>query len=139
MDNKNAKIEFKVVARLDGNVFQFDKGGNSYQFSEISLSGYHGELALHAIRGETVDIIREGTTLSYEPLVVSQSGYEGHVVFFKDVPDEIAALLKKECDGTHFLAAQFLNDADVVRLYVRNNDHERASSISNILANKLGR
>lgn len=115
MSEITSVIEFKVVSSMEGNVFEYTVDEGSYRFSDTSLSGYMGELALPVQRGDTIELIRDGSSLTEEPLLVGKTGYEGSVGYLQNVPQSLADVFVKERDGAHFLKPCTMQDGDVIR------------------------
>jgi hypothetical protein len=118
MTKQTSTIEFKVVASPSGLTFQYDTPKGHYHFDTISLSGYHGELALPVARRDTVDFIRDGQSLTKTPMTISANGYEASIVRLSDLPVELQTNVHQENDGSQHLQASPLNEDDVVRCCV---------------------
>jgi len=118
MSEQTATLEFKVAVGEKGNVFTFDTQNGTYQFTGFSLSGYYGELAIPVRRGDTIEVLQNGISLTKAPMEVAQAGYEGHIAFLYDKSPAAAELIENAQNQTDFFLATNFNPDDVVKAHI---------------------
>ena len=136
MSQKTSVLEFTVVALPDENVFRYPVPEGEYDFPEISLSGYYGELALPVQRRDTIEVIRGEKPIS-DALNVNQDGYEGHVATLSNVPEELKNGIQAAENGAHFLVASGFQNGDIIRWTDNNVQQDNELSIADYFTKNL--